>query len=93
GFSIPHGELMLPFRPRASSQPWLKNDRSRPLLQTANPRGRLAQLYRERDVWYREVADLVVETGRQSASKLARQIGQQIRPNPEPAAEVTACNP
>ncbi|MFZ4554217.1 MAG: shikimate kinase [Betaproteobacteria bacterium] len=71
----------------------LKNDRSRPLLQTANPRGRLAQLYRERDVWYREVADLVVETGRQSASKLARQIGQQIRPNPEPAAEVTACNP
>jgi shikimate kinase len=52
----------------------LRKDRSRPLLHTADPRGRLVQLYRERDPWYREVADLTVDTGRQSASKLARHI-------------------
>lgn len=71
----------------------LRNDRSRPLLQTADPRGRLAQLYRERDPWYREVADLVVETGRQSASKLARQVAAQVvspRPDDQPV-ETTTC--
>lgn len=73
----------------------LRNDRSRPLLQTADPRTRLIQLYRERDPWYREVADLVVETGRQGAGKLARQIAARFSPAPanEPTGEAPACNP
>jgi shikimate kinase len=80
----------------------LRNDRSRPLLQTADPRARLAQLYRERDPWYREAADLVVETGRQSAGKLARQIAQRFSlPSSEEASApagamdggAPACNP
>ncbi len=73
----------------------LRNDRSRPLLQTSDPRDRLIRLYRERDPWYREVADLVVETGRQSAGKLARQIAAGFS-SPEAtgvSGEVPACNP
>lgn len=45
-------------------------DKSRPLLQGTDPRLRLEQLYAVRDPLYRETADLVVETGRQSASVL-----------------------
>lgn len=73
----------------------LRNDRLRPLLQTADPRGRLLQLYRERDPWYREVADLTVDTGRQSASKLARHIvARMTSPQGEAASgeEATACD-
>ncbi|MBU3693953.1 MAG: shikimate kinase [Rhodocyclaceae bacterium] len=73
----------------------LRNDRARPLLQTADPRTRLIQLYRQRDPWYREVADLVVETGRQSAGKLARHIVAQMS-SPQPGelpVEVPACDP
>jgi len=77
----------------------LRNDRSRPLLQTADPRGRLVQLYRERDPWYREVADLVVETGRQGAGKLTRQIAERFSLPPAEATAagvaggVSACDP
>ncbi len=51
---------------------WLRtrHDRNRPLLQAADPRARLEQMYVERDPLYREVADLVVDTGRQSAGVL-----------------------
>jgi len=45
-------------------------DRSRPLLQGGDPRDRLEKLYAERDPLYREVADLVIDTGRQSVSSL-----------------------
>ena len=45
-------------------------DKSRPLLQGADPRVRLEALYAQRDPLYREAADWVVETGRQSASAL-----------------------
>ena len=45
-------------------------DKSRPLLQGGDPRDRLEKLYAERDPLYREVADLVIDTGRQSVSSL-----------------------
>jgi len=38
------------------------HDRGRPLLQTADPRGRLEELMAVRDPLYREVADWVIET-------------------------------
>ena len=47
-----------------------RHDRSRPLLQGADPRQRLEELYRLRDPLYRECADVVIDTGRQSASAL-----------------------
>jgi shikimate kinase len=51
-----------------------RHDRNRPLLQTDDPLGRLQDLYAFRDPLYREVADLVVDTGRQSVSVLIEQL-------------------
>jgi shikimate kinase len=48
-----------------------RRDRNRPLLQTADPHARLVELYTARDALYREIADLVVDTGRQNAGRLA----------------------
>jgi shikimate kinase len=55
-----------------------KLDRNRPLLQTADPKARLEALFRERDALYREVADLVMETGQQSVQHLANHILREI---------------
>ena len=47
-----------------------RSDKSRPLLRRGDPLDRLEGLYAERDPLYREVADLVVDTGRQSVGSL-----------------------
>ena len=52
----------------------VRHDRNRPLLSTADPLGRLRELYAERDALYRSIADLVVDTGRQTVQALARQL-------------------
>ena len=59
---------------------WLRtrHDHSRPLLQTPDPVGRLEELHRMRDPLYSEVADLVVDSGRQRASMLVARILQQL---------------
>lgn len=49
-----------------------RHDRNRPLLQTENPLARLRELYQQRDPLYREVADIVVDTGRQSVAGMMR---------------------
>ena len=49
-------------------------DKSRPLLQGADPRERLEALYEVRDPLYREVADLVIDTGRQGIGPLVSQV-------------------
>lgn len=49
-----------------------RHDRNRPLLQTDNPLEKLRELYRQRDPLYREIADVVMDTGRQSVSGMAR---------------------
>ncbi len=51
-----------------------RNDRNRPLLQVGDPRTRLAELLALRDPLYREVADLIIETGRPSPQKLVPEI-------------------
>lgn len=56
-----------------------RHDQNRPLLRGADPQGRLAELFEQRDSLYREVAHLVVETGRQSPRLLAGKIEQQLR--------------
>lgn len=55
-----------------------RHDRNRPLLNTADPLSRLQQLYDERDPLYREVADIVVDTGDQSLSSLAHKVETQL---------------
>lgn len=47
-----------------------RNDRNRPLLACEDPKRRLEQLLEARDPFYREVADLIVETGKPSVTRL-----------------------
>jgi shikimate kinase len=55
-----------------------RQDRNRPLLHTADPLARLTELHAERDPLYREVADVVVDTGSQSVGSLAHRLEQQL---------------
>lgn len=50
------------------------HDKSRPLLQTADPRQRLEELARVREPLYLEVADMVIETGRPNVQSLVQTI-------------------
>ncbi len=52
----------------------LRRDRSRPLLQTGNPRERVAELLALRIPLYREIAHLVVVSGRQPVDDLVADI-------------------
>jgi shikimate kinase len=56
----------------------VRMDRNRPLLATADPLGRLRKLYEQRDPLYREVADVIVETGAQGVQSLARQLLRKL---------------
>lgn len=55
-----------------------KNDRHRPLLACTDPKQRLEELLEARDPLYREVADLVVETGRPSVTRLVASIAERL---------------
>jgi shikimate kinase len=55
-----------------------RHDRNRPLLQTANPLAKLAELFAQRDALYREAAHVIVDTGHQSVSSLAHRLEQKI---------------
>lgn len=55
-----------------------RNDRNRPLLQTADPLAKLEQLFAERDPLYREVAAVIEDTGSQSVRNLAHRLEQRL---------------
>ena len=55
-----------------------RNDRNRPLLECDDPKQRLEDLLLLRDPLYREVADLVVETGRPSVNRLTATIVEML---------------
>lgn len=55
-----------------------KHDKNRPLLQTWDPRARLAELFALRDPLYSEIADIVVDTSKQSVASLVRHILQLL---------------
>ena len=59
---------------------WMRtrNDRSRPLLDCADPRQRLEELLVLREPQYREVADLVVDTGRPSVVHLVDALADRL---------------
>jgi shikimate kinase len=56
----------------------LRHDTQRPLLQVADPLGKLRTLYAERDPFYRETAHFQIETGRPSVPTLVNMIVMQL---------------
>ena len=56
----------------------LRHDTHRPLLQVADPLGKLRTLYAERDPLYREAAHFQIETGRPSVPTLVNMIAMQL---------------
>ena len=52
----------------------VRHDRNRPLLATPDPQRKLADLYAVRDPLYREMADIVLDTGKQSVQTLAKDL-------------------
>lgn len=56
----------------------LRHDTNRPLLQVADPLGRLRELFAVRDPLYRETAHFVIETGRPSVGTLVNMIVMQL---------------
>ena len=72
----------------------LQNDTTRPLLQVANPIGRLRELFAARDPLYREAAHFTIDTGRPSVSTLINTILMQLElcqtpPSSPPMSEST----
>ena len=55
-----------------------RRDKNRPLLQTADPKGRLTELFLQRDPLYKEVAHIVIDTGRQSVNTLLAQLETKL---------------
>ncbi len=53
-------------------------DKNRPLLQVADPGGRLRELMEERDPLYREIADHIIETDGHSARAVAQQLSDAL---------------
>jgi len=56
----------------------LRHDVNRPLLQVADPLGRLRDLHTVRDPLYRETAHFIIETGRPSVATLVNMITMQL---------------
>jgi shikimate kinase len=56
----------------------LRHDQNRPLLQVADPLGRLRELFAIRDPLYREAAHYVIETGRPTVASLVNMIVAQL---------------
>jgi 3-dehydroquinate synthase len=54
------------------------HDKNRPLLQTADPRAKLEELLEQRDPLYREIADLVIDTGRPNVQSMVQTILDQL---------------
>ncbi|HYR05122.1 MAG TPA: shikimate kinase [Gallionella sp.] len=55
-----------------------RHDRNRPLLQIADPHAKLTELYQQRDPLYRQVADIVIQSGKQSAYALMLHLVDEI---------------
>ena len=56
----------------------LRHDKSRPLLQVADPLGKLRDLHAQRDPLYRETGHFIVDTGRPSVATLVHLIQRQL---------------
>ncbi len=50
------------------------HDKNRPLLQTADPRKRIEELAEQREPFYQEVADVIIDTGRPNVQSMVQTI-------------------
>lgn len=55
-----------------------RHDRSRPLLQTADPRAKLHELFEQRNPLYTEAADIVMHTGKQGVQVLLSALQRRL---------------
>ncbi len=67
-------------------------DRNRPLLATPDPRATLRHLLELRDPLYREVADIVVDTGTTTVAQLVVQLVERLTTT-EKTFEIKSCTP
>ncbi len=56
-----------------------QHDRNRPLLQTEDRRAKIEELSRQREPFYQEVADIIVDTGRPNVHAMVQSIVNQIK--------------
>jgi len=75
------GTVVYLHAPPADLHERVRHDKNRPLLATADPLAKLEALYAERDPLYRAIADLVIDTGKQSAPTLARELQCRLEEN------------
>ena len=59
---------------------WLRtrHDRNRPLLQTGDPHAKLTELHHQRDPLYQQVADITMQSGKQSVHALMLNLANEI---------------
>lgn len=55
-----------------------RHDRNRPLLQTGDPYAKLTELHQQRDPLYQQVADVVIQSGKQSVHALMLRLVDEI---------------
>jgi shikimate kinase len=55
-----------------------RHDRNRPLLQVADPLGKLSELHTHRDAFYREVADLIIDSSRINAQAVLQLLIKEV---------------
>lgn len=55
-----------------------RHDRNRPLLQVADPHGKLMELFQQRDPLYQQAADIVIQSGKQSVHNLMLHLVDEI---------------
>jgi len=68
---------------------WLRtrNDRNRPLLQTGDAYKKLKELHQQRDPIYRQLADIIVQSSKQSAHNLMLRLVDEIEEYMETAQQ------
>ncbi len=57
-----------------------RRDRNRPLLQTADPEAKLRELFEQRDPIYREIADIIIDTGKDNIRLAIQEIIKKLNP-------------
>ena len=61
-----------------------RHDKNRPLLQTADPQAKLRELFAQRDPIYRQLADIIMDTGNQNIQYLVRRLEQKLKDGQAP---------
>lgn len=68
-------------------------DKNRPLLQTADPLGRITELLEARQPLYERLADVVVDTGRHPIPRLVQRLIPQLQACVKPVADPSTLPP